>query len=186
VDVKKLAIMATFAFVITGIVVYQVRSTRTKSAGAAPAGGNSAVPIVPAQGTQPVALPAVSTAEVMGEAPKPAVEPQGLSIPPSGWGRSPFLTVEEIRELNEPAAPTPVTAPVEQPPVVEALPQYIYRGTLSSRGRATAFINDRTYRVGDQIGKEVVTEITEEAVTLEFNGKRRKLSKAPAGAKPGI
>jgi len=183
VDIKKLALIATFAFVITGIVVYQVRSTRKSSRVTTSTEGNSAAAPAPSVPEIPQSsLPRVSAAEVQGEAPRPAVEPRVLSIPTKGWGRSPFLTVEEIARLNLPREPAPVDAPVTAPPVVEALPQYIYSGRSQSRDDAIAFIGKGKYRIGDRIGTEVVKEITEDSVVLESNGKRRKLFR---NTKPG-
>jgi len=183
VDIKKLALIATFAFVISGIVIYQVRSTRGNSRVLTTTEGRPAAPAASAPETPQVPLPRIATAEVQGEAPRPAAESQGLAIPPKGWGRSPFLTVEEIAELNkpEPAAPAPVDAPVATP-VVEALPQYVYKGRFSSRDNVFAFIDDRQFQVGDRIGKETITEIKEDSVILESDGRSRQLSKNP---KPG-
>lgn len=181
-DIKKLALIATFAFVISGIVIYQVRSTRGNPSAVATATGSPAVPAASAPAAPQVPLPRIPAAEAPGDAPRPVVESQVLSIPKSGWGRSPFLTVEEIRKLNEPAAPTPVIAPVAPPPpVVEALPQYVYSGRMTSKDTNIAFIDDRRYQVGDRIGKETITEIKEDSVILESGGKTRKLSKNPKG-----
>jgi hypothetical protein len=181
VDIKKLALVMAFAFVITGIVVYQVRAARGVQRAATPIGGSSAAPAAPAPATgSPDALPSISTAGAQGEVPKPAVETHVLSIPTSGWGRSPFLTVEEIAKLNEPVAPAPVIEPAPPAPVVEAsLPKYTFSGTsYGGRNRnAIAWIDGQPYQTGDRIGKEVVTEIKEESVTLESNGKSRKLSR---------
>src|SRR5689334_9697017 len=100
--------MATFAFVISGIVVYQVRATRG-SAGAKASTSSPAVPAIPAPETPQASSPKVSTAESRAEGSRSGVESEGLSIPAKGWGRSPFLTVEEIARLHQPAAPEPVT-----------------------------------------------------------------------------
>jgi hypothetical protein len=178
VDIKKLALMATFAFVITGIVVYQVRATRGIGRSASPSGSSPAVPVIPTPETPQASFPRVSTTESRGEAPRTAVESQVLSIPAKGWGRSPFLTVDEIARLNQPAAPTPVIAPAAPPPpVVESLPQYNFRGVIISSKDAVAFLDGRAVRIGDRLGREVVKEIKDESVILEYNGKTRELSK---------
>jgi hypothetical protein len=181
--------MATFAFVITGIVVYQVRSTRGMGRAATPSGSSPAAPVLPAPETPQASFPRVSTTESRGEAPRSAVESQVLSIPAKGWGRSPFLTVDEIARLNQPAAPTPVTAPAAPPPpVVESFPQYKFGGVVISSTDAVAFLDGRAVKIGDRLGREVVKEIKDESVILEYNGKTRVLSKktnpgADAGTK---
>ena len=175
-DIKKLALFFAFAFVITGIVVYQVRSTRGKAAVVSTAGSNPATVAASTPQTSPASLPPVSIKEAKEEEPRSAVDSPVPSIPTSGWGRSPFLTVEENRKLQEPA-PTPVTQPAAPLPVVEPLPQYVYQGTLESKGNLSVFISDKTLRVGDKIGKEVVKEIKEDSVILEKDGKTRELSR---------
>jgi hypothetical protein len=178
VDIKKLALLFTFAFVITGIVVYQVRRTRGTSSVAVTSGGNPAVPVASSvPGISSAPLPPVSIAEVQGDAPRPAVESPVITIPPIGWGRSPFVTVDEIAKLNEPAAPTPVKEVIAPPaPVVERLPQHIFKGISIRAGNRVAFINNGFYVVGDTIGKEVVKELKDDSVILESDGKTRELS----------
>jgi hypothetical protein len=178
-DIKKLALLLAFAFVISGIVTYQVRATRNKAV-ARPQGSTPApAPAAPATQTTPGTLPpvALSKNEVEGTASQSASELPALSIPTNGWGRSPFLTVEEVRKLNEPA-PTPVTPTVAAtPPVVEPLPQYTFQGTQISPKNTVAFINDRVFHVGDRLGREVVKEIKQDSVVLESDGKTRELTK---------
>jgi hypothetical protein len=178
-DIKKLALLLAFAFVISGIVTYQVRGTRNKTItrpqGSSPAPAQAA----PAPQATPGTLPPVALQknEVEGTASQSASELTALSIPTNGWGRSPFLTVEEVRKLNEPA-PTPVTTTVAAaPPVVEPLPQYTFQGTSISPRNTVAFINDRVFHVGDRIGKEVVKEIRKDSVILQSDGKTRELSR---------
>ena len=176
-DIKKLALFFAFAFVITGIVVYQVRSTRGKVAVVTTIGSNpttTGATSIPQ--TSPASLPPISIKEAKEEEPRSAVDSPAPSIPTNGWGRSPFLTVEENRKFLEPA-PTPVTQPAAQPPAIEPLPQYVYQGTLESKGNVSVFISDKTFRVGDKIGKEVVKEIREDSVILEKEGKTRELSR---------
>jgi hypothetical protein len=183
VDVKKLALLFAFAFVITGIVVYQVRRTRQGSSAATTTGTNPAVPAptVPtavAPAASPAPIPSVSIQQAPGEVPRTAVESPVLTIP-NGWGRSPFLTVEEIAKLKEPAAPAPVTQTIEPPkPVADTLPAYVYHGIIRDKtgGNVTVILNDKLYRVGDRIGKELVKEIKEASVVLESGGKTRELS----------
>lgn len=178
-DIKKLALLFAFAFVISGIVVYQVRATRGKSSSATTTGGNPVVPAAAAPVTSPVSLPSVSIQQVQGEVPRTAVESPAFLIPPNGWGRSPFYTVEEIAKLNEPAAPTPVDTVEPPKPVVELLPPYVFHGVISdkTRGIVTVILNDKPYRVGDRIGKELVKEIKDDSVVLESGGKTRELSR---------
>jgi hypothetical protein len=182
-DIKKLALFFAFAFFITGIVVYQVRTTRSKTVAAPTAAVNpapvavAAAPLV-AQ-VNPASLPTVPIKEGEGTAPRPATGLPALSIPTNGWGRSPFLTVEELRKLNEPAAPAPVIQePVATAPVVEPLPHYVFQGIQVSRSNKTAYINDKAFRVGDRIGNEVVKDIKDNSVILEnSDGKTRELSR---------
>lgn len=187
-DIKKLALFFAFAFLITGIVVYQVRSTRSKTVVAPAAAVNPAPVAAPiAAQVTPASLPPTPVKEVESTASRPANGLSALSIPTNGWGRSPFLTVEELRKLNEPAAPAPVAQEPVSVPVVEPLPQYVLQGTSISRGDKIAWINDRVLRVGDKIGKEVVKDIKEGSVTLEGNsGKTRELSRKtnPGAEKP--
>jgi hypothetical protein len=186
-ETKKLALLLAFAFVISGIVTYQVRATRNKTVARPQGSPPVPAPAESAAQTTPAALPQVSLQknEIEGTASQSGSELPGLSIPTNGWGRSPFLTVEELRKLNEPA-PAPVTTTAAPPPVVDALPQYVLQGTqFSSRQNAFAIINDKTVHVGDKIGREVVKEIKKGSVILELDGKTREIfGKASPVAEP--
>jgi hypothetical protein len=178
VDLKKLVLLMLFAILITGIVVYESKYTRHQASGSPSAKGN--VPVsTPSAIPQSAAVPVVPV-ESGSQVPQPVAPLVALSIPKRGWGRNPFLTVEEIAQLRNPVKPVePV--PVEAPAVV--LPPYAVSAIVINNKGKWAVIDSRVLRVGDRIGIETVTEITSGSIVLESGGKTRKLllGTGPAG-----
>src|SRR5262245_43915479 len=101
----KIAALLLISFIATGSVVYQIRNRR-------PVKG-VIVGSVPAPQPQPSskrplqAAAAPSLTKTGGEAidvAKIAQRGPAPNIPANGWGRNPFLTIEEINKLNQPDA----------------------------------------------------------------------------------
>jgi hypothetical protein len=169
---KKLALFVGFAILIWGIVVYQVRSARHQTSPP-----SQAIVSLPAQAAGPAAVPPPATpiapVEPLGEVAQPVSTSEAVQIPKKGWGRNPFLTLEEIAKLHEPAKPAE-PAPVE--PQRTVLPNYVLSAiVIDGKGFSRAVIDSRILKVGDRIGMETVKEITPEAIVLEAEGKTRKI-----------
>ncbi|HYR84408.1 MAG TPA: hypothetical protein VE422_10055 [Terriglobia bacterium] len=161
----KLLGLLLVSFIAAGSVVYHLRSKAQRSTIATPAPGSGspsgAVSVPPAPSV-------VSTPEPAGATP--------VTIPANGWGRNPFLTVDEINKLLEPppliaAAPPPVERPVEPPPV----PPYEVTAIISSPRGSLAVVGDRVVQPGDKVGSETVKAITDHGVVLESDGRTREL-----------
>ena len=171
-DLKKIGLLAVFAILMTGIVVYESQYTRHRAPSSPSVAGNPAsAPAAVPQSATPVVLPVVPI-EGNSEVAQPAVPAVTLSIPKRGWGRNPFLSVEEIAKLREPVKPAePV--PVETP--VVTFPLYTVSSIVTNDKGGWAVIDSRVLRVGDRIGIETVKEITAKSIVLETGGKTRKL-----------
>ncbi|PYS23730.1 MAG: hypothetical protein DMG11_25150, partial [Acidobacteria bacterium] len=154
------------SFVAAGSAVYQLSNRGQKSTIVTPATG-SAVPSGAVSGSP--APSAVSTPEPVPAGTKP------VTIPPNGWGRNPFLTVDEINKALEPppliAAAPPVERPVEPSPV----PPYEVTAIISSANGSLAVVGDRIVQPGDKVGSETVKAITAHGVVLESGGRTREL-----------
>ena len=165
-NLKKLALLFAFAFVITGIVAFQVRRSRGVTRPPAAVAQPAAAP-------QENAVPTTPPVEATGNASPPTVAVTRLSIPETGWGRNPFFTAEELAQLRQPIEPTVASEP-EAPGVVE-LPPHVVSAIVTNSQGAWAVINSRVVQVGDRLGAETVRAIESAAVVLESNGKTRRL-----------
>ena len=82
---------------------------------------------------------------------------------PGGWGRDPFYSPYQAAE--ETATPTEKVAR-PGPDSEKQGPQYKLSTILISGSNRLAVINDRVYAVGDEIGREKISEITLDHVVL--------------------
>ena len=173
----KLAILLLISFVATASVVYQIqnrRPVRGAIVGSVPqpikASGSGSAKAAPA--------PAVIASADAGDAAKaqPGRGP-APNIPASGWGRNPFLTLEEINKLNQPEQPVAVVekpqpkAPAEPP----ALPLYAVTGIIAGEQGRWAILDGRLLRPGERIGTETLREVRDRGVVLEHEGQMREL-----------
>ena len=173
----KLALLLLISFVATGSIFYQIRSRRPAKGvvvGSAPqprsatvsGSGRGAAPAAPIA-TSADASDAGKAQENRGPAP---------NIPASGWGRNPFLTLEEINRLNQPdqlvAVEKPQPKPQAEPP---ALPIYAVTGIISGGQGRWAIVEGRLLRPGERIGTETLKEIKDRGVVLEHEGRMREL-----------
>ena len=98
------------------------------------------------------------------------------NIPASGWGRDPFLTREEINAANRRPEPEIVQAPVEAPrPEPAAPPTYAVTAIIYGPNGSFAVVNSRVVQTGDRVGMEIVKEIKDRAIVLEYDGHTREL-----------
>jgi hypothetical protein len=173
----KLIALLLVSFVATGSVMYQIRSRRPKQpiVARAPAGSS----VLPAQPP-----PANSQAEG-GETPQPAIPApidQRTTLPAEGWGRNPFVTLEEISKAN----PAPVQEAAEKPPEVKVEPTgppaYLVTAIISGPNGSFAVVNSRVVQAGDRLGTETVKEIKTRAIVLENDGRTRELPLRRIGA----
>jgi hypothetical protein len=82
---------------------------------------------------------------------------------PGGWGRDPFYSPYQAGE--ETATPTEKVAR-PRPESEKQGPQYKLSTILISGSNRLAVIDDRVYGVGDEIGKEKISDITLDHVVL--------------------
>ena len=171
-DIKKIALLFAFAFVISGIVYYESWHSRHKGS-SQPAATVTTPPKV-SPPPVPIAVPLADLASDI-PAPPPTTTVAVLGSP-NGWGRNPFLTPEEIAKLHEAPKPVEVAKPVE---VVVELPHYDVTMIMKDQHEVmVAMVNgNRTIHVGDRLGAETVKEISNErkSITLENAGKSREL-----------
>lgn len=164
----KLVGLLLISFVATGSVIFQIRNSgASKTSVASPQAGTAASIDPPV--TAPVPLAA--------QAPSPATAQKTarVRIPASGWGRNPFLTIDEINRLNQPE-PAVVTETLPTPsPEAPKLPAYSLSGIITGRLGNLAIVDGRTVRAGSRIGPEIVKEVREHEVVLDYQGQLREL-----------
>lgn len=90
---------------------------------------------------------------------------------PEGWGRNPFLTPAEIKQIQ--ASKDPLLENESMP--VRQLPQYVVTSILIGDAQKVAVVNGMIVIPGDSIGREVVKEISIEGVELAMRGNRRTI-----------
>ena len=173
----KIAALLLISFIATGSVVYQIRNRR-------PVKG-VIVGSVPAPQAQPSAKPSsrvtaapslTKTGSETTEVVK--LEQHGLApnIPANGWGRNPFLTIEEINRLNQPDLPVAVETTVPKPKAeTPTLPLYPVTGIISGGQGKWAIVDGRMLRPGERLGSETLKEVKDSAVVLEQEGRMREL-----------
>lgn len=162
----KLIALLLISFLATSSVVYNLRSRRKpqSSVVSAPPG----TPAVPASDAPASAAPAANL-------PPPEPGASHVTIPQDGWGRNPFLTIEEINRANEPQMPAIVQTPLQRPVEPSGLPIYEVTGIISGNQGMFAIIGTRLLQAGDRLGIERVKEIKEQGVVLEYEGRTREL-----------
>ena len=173
----KLIALLLISFIATGSVIYQLRNRRRPQPTVVmPAPSTAAVPALP-PAPAPVAAPTGATPE--------GAATERVPIPPEGWGRNPFFSLEEINKAN---APPPQVIVEQAPPPVpaqpQALPSYSLTGIISGRDGIWAIVNSRLVQAGDQLGSETVKEIKDRAVVLESDGRTRELRMGQIQDKP--
>lgn len=171
----KLIVLLLISFIATGSIVYQIRNRRrpAQTAVVVPASGFQTMPAANAPASPTPASPA-PTAPAAGVPPSDASAPR-VTVPANGWGRNPFLTVDEINRMNQPAVQV-AEAPVQQRPAEPAgLPNYEVTGILSGNQGVWAIIGPRAYQVGNKLGGEILREIRDHSVVLEYEGRMREL-----------
>lgn len=164
----------TRSFVIIGlcalIVIYQFRNRFLPGPPAAPASQSQT-----ASQTQTASAPVAISVPVL--LPEPAGERQ--VIPPTGWGRNPFLTPVEVETLKlrpeEPIANETIPTPTPKPAEPGGTPGYSLTAIFSGRGGKWALVDSRMVQAGDRLGIETIQEIKDGAVVLEFEGRTREL-----------
>jgi len=176
----KLIGLLLVSVIATGSVIYQLRYNRPQQS-AVVAGTKGAPTVPPAQSTAAPALvsPAPAASSIPTPVSVPSVNAPRVNIPRTGWGRNPFLTIDEINRMNQPELPvvieTPVPTPVVEPPP-PVLPAYAVTGILRGVGGNAAIIDGRgPMRAGSRIGSETVKEVRERSVILEHDGHLREL-----------
>jgi hypothetical protein len=174
----KIAALLLISFIATGSVVYQIRNRR-------PVKG-TIVGTVPTPQPQPssklslrAAAGAPSLTKTGGETTEVVrMEQRGPApnIPANGWGRNPFLTIEEINKLNQPDLPVAVETPLPQPKVEPpALPTYAVTGIISGSQGKWAIVDGRMLRPGEHLDAWTLKEIKDRSVVLERDGLIREL-----------
>jgi hypothetical protein len=172
----KLAALLLISFIATGSVVYQIQNRRPARGvvvGSAPEPKSSAPPI----GTAGSAVPSPASADGTSASKPEQNRGPAPNIPQDGWGRSPFLTPDEINKLNQPEAIASVEAPQQPKPPAEppSLPIYAVTGIISGGQGRWAIVDGRLLRSGEQIGTETLKEVKDRGVVLEHEGRLREL-----------
>lgn len=90
---------------------------------------------------------------------------------PEGWGRNPFLTPAEIKQIQ---ASKNSSFEKESEPV-RPLPEYVVTSILISGAQKVAVIDGKIVSPGDTIGKEIVKEISPDGVELAMEGNLRMI-----------
>jgi hypothetical protein len=172
---SKLAALLLISLVAAAGVVYQVQNRRPAQGvvvGSAPAPKSSA------SLTGSTAAPAPASADGTGAGKPGQYRGPAPNIPQSGWGRSPFLTPDEINKLNQPEAIAAVEAPPQPKPQAEppGLPIYAVTGIISGGQGRWAIVDGRLLRAGESIGTETLKEVKDRGIVLEHEGQMRELS----------
>jgi hypothetical protein len=173
----KIAALLLISAIATGSVVYQIRNRRpvkgvivgTVPPPQAPPSAKGSLPAAALR--SPAKTGSDTTVVVRAEQRAPAA-----NIPANGWGRNPFLTVEEINKLNQPDLPVAVETPAPKPKAEpQAFPIYAVTGIISGPQGKWAIIDGRMLRPGEQVGSETLKEVKDSAVVLEQEGRMREL-----------
>jgi hypothetical protein len=168
----KIAALFLISFLGTATVVYEIHNRR-------PARGvvvGSAPEPKPSSSAAAVSGPPIIPAEVSNSSKVGQYRGPGPNIPPSGWGRNPFLTTDEINRLNQPESPIVVETPAPKPQVDSTgLPNHEVTGIISGDQGSWAIVDGRVFRTGEQIGTETLKEVKDRGIVLEHEGRMREL-----------
>lgn len=93
-----------------------------------------------------------------------STQPVTLALP-EGWGRNPFLTQAEIKQIQVSKIPFPA----------RPLPDYVVTSILISGTQKVAVINGKLVSPGDPIGMEIVKDISAEGVKLALKSMQRTI-----------
>lgn len=98
--------------------------------------------------------------------------PQNLLLAlPEGWGRNPFLTPDEIKQIQE--AKNSSYEKDSEP--ARPLPHYVVTSIIISGAKKVAVIDGKIVSPGDTIGREIVKKISTEGVVLATKGNLRTI-----------
>jgi len=111
-----------------------------------------------------------------GKEEKKEVEERPGELVPGGWGRDPFYSPYQAAEET---ATSPEKVARSQPESGKQGPQYKLSTILITGSNRLAVINDRIYAVGDEIGKEKISDITLDHVVLTGDFGERLLEVPP-------
>ena len=173
----KIAALLLISFIATGSVVYQIRNRRPVKGvivGSVPPpqAQPSAKPSLPVTAAPSLTKTGSETTRVV----KMEQHGPAPNIPANGWGRNPFLTIEEINRLNQPDLPVAVETPVPKPKAEpQTLPLYAVTGIISGGQGKWAIVDGRMLRPGERLGSETLKEVKDSAVVLEQEGRMREL-----------
>ncbi len=98
-----------------------------------------------------------------GKQEKKEIDASAEELIPGGWGRDPFYSPYQAAEET---ATSPEKVARSQPESGKQGPQYKLSTILITGSNRLAVINDRIYAVGDEIGKEKISDITLDHVVL--------------------
>jgi len=98
-----------------------------------------------------------------GKQEKKEIDERAEELIPGGWGRDPFYSPYQAAEET---ATSPEKVARSQPESGKQGPQYKLSTILITGSDRLAVINDRIYAVGDEIGKEKISDITLDHVVL--------------------
>ena len=98
-----------------------------------------------------------------GKQEKKEIDASAEELIPGGWGRDPFYSPYQAAEET---ATSPEKVARSQPESGKQGPQYKLSTILITGSDRLAVINDRIYAVGDEIGKEKISDITLDHVVL--------------------
>jgi len=107
-----------------------------------------------------------------GKQEKKELEESVEELVPGSWGRDPFYSPYQVAEETT-TPPEKVARP--QPESEKQGPQYKLSTILITGSNRLAVINDRVYAVGDEIGREKISDITLDHVVLTSDSGERLL-----------
>lgn len=90
---------------------------------------------------------------------------------PEGWGRNPFLTPSEIKQIQ---ASKDSFIDKESEAVI-SLPEYVVTSILIGDAQKVAVIDGKIVSPGDSVGREMVKEISTEGVELAMGSNLRMI-----------
>jgi hypothetical protein len=173
----KLALLLLISFVATGSVFYQIKSRRPARGaivGSTPQPRSG--PVSAQRGGVVPSAPIAVSADASDAVKAQQIRVSAPNIPATGWGRNPFLTVDEINKMNQPDQPVVVERPQPKPQAEPpALPLYAVTGIISGGQGRWAILDGRLLRPGERIGTETLKEVRDRGVVLEHEGQMREL-----------
>ncbi|HLG31118.1 MAG TPA: hypothetical protein VI387_12995 [Candidatus Brocadiales bacterium] len=114
--------------------------------------------------------PAVATKKTDRNPEKPIEKTKKFYFP-EGWGRNPFLTPAEIKQIQ---ASKDSFIDKESEAVIP-LPEYVVTSILISSAQKVAVIDGKIVSPGDSVGREIVKKISTEGVELAMGNNLRTI-----------